>query len=746
MIKSKWFYDISSSITVFLVALPLCLGIALASNTSLISGILSGIVGGMVVGFISGSHVSVSGPSAALASIIVAQILVLGSFEAFLIALIIAGLIQIIMGLFKIGFISAFFPNSVIKGLLFSVGVIIVLKQLPHLVGLDLDYEGDMSFWQLDHENTFSEIIKMFSFFHTGCLIVGMSSLAFIVGWSKFTFSKKVKIPSALLVVLFGSFLGFCLPYINKWWFIDAEHLVQVPLVASLHDIKNFFTLPNFIHFNNPEVYIAGFTLALVASLETLLNLEAVDKIDPKGRKSPANRELIAQGIGNLVLGFIGGLPVTSAVIRSSVNINAKAQSKLSAILHGFFLLFFVTLFPILLNYIPLSCLAAILIVTGAKLANLSVIKQMWQEGFNQFLPFLITFLAIMFSDLLIGVMIGLATSIFFILKGNLKTPIKICSENHPAGERKRMILSNQVSFLNRASLNKAFDSITNGSHLVIDATETNYIDSDILDLIKDFKDSESQKRDIIISLIGFKDSYDIENFIQYEEHITPELQKNLTPLEILNIIKQGNERVIKGQKLRRDLNRQIQGTKEAQFPMAVVLSCIDSRVPVELIFDLGIGDAFSVRMAGNVISPKVLGSLEFSCAVAKAKLIVVMGHTKCGAVAAAIECLKNNQSIEEKTGCYNLGSIINDIQRVIDKPLINQSDAYVNEVVKYNVLQVINDIKNKSLVLDNLLKQNKIAIVGCIYDVSTGKVEFLDLATDKLFYSKKQEFLEMVN
>lgn len=722
--------DFFASITVFLIALPLCLGIALASNASLIAGLLSGIIGGIIVGILSGSHVSVSGPSAAIAAMVAIQISILGSFENFLAALVIAGAIQVVMGLLKIGFIGSFFPNSVIKGLLFSVGTIIILKQIPHLFGIDLDYEGDMSFLQPDHNNTFTELTKIFSNFHLPSVIIGIVCLSVLYFFNKYKLEKIVKLPAALIAVVIGILLSLILPQISKNLIIGSAHLVQVPLMENFN-LDLFFTFPNF-NFTNPDLYLASISLALVMSLETLLNLEAVDKIDKNGRKSPANRELIAQGIGNIVLGCVGGIPVTSAILRSSVNVNSNAKTKLSTIFHGLLLLVSVCFLPELLNKIPLSCLAGILIITGFRLADIKLFKQMYNQNSNQFLPFMITVLAILFSDLLIGILIGLVSSFFFILKSSFKEKLKVIEEEHHLSKRQRIVLGNQVTFLNRASLAYTLESFKNNAHIVIDATDTDYIDNDVLDLIKDFVNIESVKRNISVSLVGFKDSYNIDNIINYDEHITSEIQTIMKPKDVLETIKKGNDRLVRGQCLKRNLNRQIEGTKEGQYPIVAVLSCIDSRTPVELVFDLGIGDAFSIRMAGNIISPKVLGSLEFACAIAKAKLIVVMGHTKCGAVAAAIDCYKNNKLIEEETQCYNLGTIINDIQRVIKKESFNglsmqNHEELMDEVIKQNVIQTMEDIVNKSPILNQLIDEEKIDIVGCIYDVNTGKASFLN-------------------
>jgi carbonic anhydrase len=716
-------HDFSAGLTVFFIALPLCLGVALASNAPIIAGLLSGIVGGAVVGALSKSHTSISGPSAGLTAVIAFQITALGSFEAFLGAVFIAGIVQIMMGMARMGFVAEFFPNSVIKGLLAAIGIILVLKQLPHLVGFDADFEGDMAFLQPDHENTFSEIYKMLTNFHLGSMIVGLLSLCFLLAWDRISALKKSPIPSALVVVVLGMALSAAF---SGSLVIGAQHRVDVPIINGIFSLPGLFSFPDWAQINYNVVF-AGISIAMISSLETLLNLSAIDKIDPYQRKSPPNRELLAQGIGNMILGLIGGLPTTSAVVRSSVNINAKAQSKLSAIVHGLLLLISVLLLPNVINLIPLSCLAAILIVTGLKLASLKTIRSMWKLGLNQFLPFSLTLLAILFTDLLVGVLIGLAVSIFFILKSNFKHQTRLEIEHHLGYQLQRIILPSQVNFLNKAALARTLENIPQKSHVAIDASDTDYIDADVLDMIKDFESDSSLKRQITLSLLGFKSAYEVSDSINHIDYATFELQQNATPKQVLKLLKEGNQRVRQGRRIKRDLNRQILGTSAGQYPVAVILSCIDSRVPVELVFDLGIGDIFSVRMAGNVVSEKVLGSLEFATALAGAKLIVVMGHTKCGAVSAALDAYQGKLSDEAHT-CKHLGCIIDEIKNVAPKVVAGTDrELVLDGMIEKNVLQSIHHIRQKSSVIADLLAKGHIDMVGCIYDVTTGAAHFID-------------------
>lgn len=726
--------DLISALVVFLVALPLCLGIALASNAPLFSGILAGIVGGIVVGILSGSNTSVTGPAAGLTAVVAAKLQTLGSFEALLMAIILAGVIQIILSLFKMGFIAGFFPSSVIKGLLWAIGLILILKQIPHLLGHDADPMGDETFLQADHQNTFSELVQTLFKFHYGAALIGLFSIALLIVWDYFEGLKKSKVAAPILVIIFSVIISSFFSTYGKEWNLFPNHLVQVPVADSLLESLNFLMFPDLSVLNNMDVYTAAVTIALVASLETLLNLEALDKIDPLQRINPPNRELFAQGIGNIIAGSIGGLPLTSVIVRSSVNINSGARTKLSAICHGFLILVSVLLIPNWLNKIPLSALAAILVITGLKLANPHILMQMWREGKNQFLPFIITVSAILLTDLLIGILIGLGIAVCFILHSNIRRPIKKIKEKHATGQEVLHIeLPNQVSFFNRASLEMTLKNITPGGHVLIDATSTDYIDPDILDLINDFQKTANAHQ-VNISLVGFKDKYpQLEDRIQYVDFTTRELQAILTPEQVLEILKEGNLRFREGVRLTRNLERQLDVTSTGQFPMAVVLSCIDSRAPVELIFDLSIGDIFTVRIAGNVVSRKILGSIEYSCAVAGAKLVLVMGHTSCGAVRAAVDFLCKKKTAAELTGCVNLDSLVKEIQKSISSQecqnfntwAMPDQEAYLNDLSYKNVLHSMEKIRRDSPILDQLVKQRKIAIVGAIYNISNAEVSF---------------------
>jgi carbonic anhydrase/SulP family sulfate permease len=729
--------DITASIAVFLVALPLCLGIALASNAPLFAGLISGIVGGIVVGILSGSHKSVSGPAAGLTAIVAAQIALLGSFEAFLAAVVMAGVMQILMGTFRLGFIASFFPMSVIKGLLAAIGLILILKQIPHVFGHDADVEGEMSFEQPDHENTFTELLATLSDILPGAALIGIASVLLLVMWDKVKVLKKLPVPSALIVVFAGVAINLILRKMGHAWEVKASHLVQVPVAADVKAFLGFLQFPGVEHFSNPLVFKAAITVALVATLETLLNLEAVDKIDPDQRQSPPNRELVAQGVGNMLAGLIGGLPMTSVIVRSSVNINAGGKTKLSAILHGFMLIVCVMTMPHWLNEIPLSALAAILIVTGFKLASPKLFKEMWSEGIPQFLPFFITIAAIVLSDLLTGVLIGLCVSILFILHSNLRNPIRRVLEKHTAGDVLRIELASQVSFLNRAALEKVFYNVPRGGRVLIDARNTDFIDPDIRDLLSDLRDKTAPARGVEMSFIGMKDHNFIDDHVQFVDYTTREVQSGLTPQAVLEILQAGNQRFLAGERIERDYSRQITGTSSGQFPMAAVLGCIDSRAPAEVVFDLGLGDIFSARVAGNIATSELLGSLEYATAVVGSKLVVVLGHTSCGAVNAAVDLLVAAKKASEATPCANLDSLVTEIQQAINPATLKKPDqwapgekaAYTNEISRLNVLQTIQTIRKRSSTLNKLVEEGKIAIVGALYDVTSGEVSFFQTA-----------------
>lgn len=753
--------DLKSGLVVCLVALPLCLGIALASGEGvpLFAGLLAGIVGGLIVGPLSGSHTSVSGPAAGLTAVVAAQLVMLGSFQAFLLAVVVAGVIQLVLGFVKAGALSAFFPSSVIKGLLAAIGVILILKQIPHLVGDDNEAEGNLAFQsqpahptdeaagtlpgefpdaqapaaEQEKKNTFTELLAVFQgTWHEGALIIGIFSVAVLLIWDRVAILKNSVLPGPLVVVVFGVIINELFKRFSGP-VISGDHLVVIPEAGGVRELVGFLQLPDFSRILDPRVYLSGATIAVVASLETLLNLQAVDKLDKYGRVSPPSRELLAQGVGNVVSGFIGGLPITSVVIRGSVNVNSGSRTKFSAIFHGALLLLFVGFFPNLLNRIPLSALAAILIVTGFKLASPKLFKQMAKEGRYQFIPFIVTLLAIVLTDLLTGIIIGLCVAVLFILNSNLRRPVRRIVETHLGGEVMVIELSNQVTFLNRAALDRAFNNAPDNSDLVIDASDTDYIDPDVLILIREFRDKTGPARGVNVSLRGFRQRYNLQDEIRFADYATRELQDKITPQQALRILQEGNRRFRTGNRLSRDLIRQQDATAVGQNPFAAVLSCIDSRVPAELVLDLGIGDIFSVRVAGNVLGPATLGSLEYAVAVSGVKLVLVMGHTRCGAVSSTINLLCTQKSVKDVTGCDHLHSIVDEIDPSLDKDKCvlldtltqEQSDALVNEVVTRNIHRTVAEIESRSPAIRRAVEEGRVMVVGALYDVRTGGVDF---------------------
>jgi MFS superfamily sulfate permease-like transporter len=725
--------DLVAGLVVFLVALPLCLGIALASGAPLFSGIVAGVVGGVVVGALSGSHTSVSGPAAGLTAIVLAQISELGSFETFLLAVVLAGILQLAMGVLQAGSIAAFVPTSVIKGLLAAIGVILVLKQLPHVLGHDTDPEGELAFEQPDHENTFSELLAMVEDLHPGAALVGLASIALLVLWSRIPWLASSRVPAPLVVVLLGLGAQLLLAPLGGQWAIGDSHLVQVPSIHEAGGVAGLWLLPDFSAWNDPGVYTAAFTLAIVASLETLLNLQAIDKLDPQQRVSPGSRELCAQGVGNVISGLLGGLPVTSVVIRGSVNVYAGAKTKLAAIVHGVLLASTVLLLPGVLNRIPLSCLAAILLVTGFKLASPKLALRMWRAGRDQFIPFMATVLAIVFTDLLVGLGIGMMVAVGFILARHSRRTVRRILEKHLGGEVLHLVLPMQVTFLNQRAVTRALDEVPRGGHVLLDAQQTEYIDPDVLATIREYRDEIAPARGVLLSMVGFDEKHRLEDEIQFVDHSTRELQDKMTPAQVVDVLRQGNERFQAGRRLDRDLARQLGATARGQHPLAVVLSCIDSRTPAELVFDMGLGDIFSVRVAGNVLSPKVLGSMEYGTAVAGARLVVVMGHTRCGAVTAAVD-LWGAASTAAATGCQHLDPILSDIQRTVDREACElaatlppeRKAAFVDDVARRNVLDVVRRIVAESDTMRGLVEAGRIAVLGVLYDVGTGKMELM--------------------
>lgn len=494
--------DIPASIVVFLVALPLCLGIALASGAPLFSGVIAGIIGGIIVGLASGSHLSVSGPAAGLTVIVFNAIESLGSFGAFLLSLVIAGVMQITLGFLKAGLIGAFFPAAVIKGMLAAIGLILIIKQTPHATGYHASYEGDESYMQETAGSSFSELLGSLEGISPGATIVSVVALSILILWESPLLRRLLLvrlIPGPLIVVVWGVAYNLWSQQYLPDWAISNEHLVSLPELGSMSNFMAQLRLPDFSYFTDLKVYKIAATLAIIASLETLLSIEAVDKLDPHKRIAPTNRELKAQGLGNLISGMLGGLPITAVIVRSSANINAGGQTRISCIFHGVFLLISVLFFAGYLNMIPLSCLAAILLQTGYKLAKPAMFIEFYRKGWNQLLPFAITVIAILVTDLLQGIAIGMGAGIFFVLRANFHEAITLTQH----GQHYLLRLHKDVSFLNKALLRKHLSGIPNDSELLIDGIKALFIDQDILETIADFMHA-APDRNISVEIQGF--------------------------------------------------------------------------------------------------------------------------------------------------------------------------------------------------------------------------------------------------
>jgi len=514
--------DFASGLVVFLVALPLCLGIALASGAPLFAGIITGIIGGIVVGFLSQSHISVSGPAAGLTAIVFVAIADLG-YEAFLVAVILAGAMQLALGLIKAGTISNYFPSNVIEGMLAGIGVIIFIQQIPHALGANVEIGSGLAI--------FSSVFASFLDIQPGILIITVASLAVLIAWQSVPSLKKLKlVPGALVAVVLGILINATFILTGSPLAVDAAYLVNLPVPSSLDEVKEVFITPSFAAIGDPGVWVVAITITIVASIETLLCIEATERLDPLKRFVNTNVELKAQGIGNMISGVLGGLPMTSVVVRSSANVNAGAKSKMSAIIHGLLLLVCVASIPMLLNRIPMATLAAILLMIGYKLANPATIKHFWEKGKYQFIPFIATLLAVVFLDLLKGVALGMIISVIFILRGNIKRAYYFRKEQYKNGDIIHVDLAQEVSFLNKAAIKLTLTNLPRNCKVVINASDTVYIAHDVLDLIHEFKTVNAPEKGIEVLLLGFKEAYRLGNDI--DEHNQVFVEQNLLSQE----------------------------------------------------------------------------------------------------------------------------------------------------------------------------------------------------------------------
>lgn len=717
-------FDFIAAIVVFLVAIPLCLGIALASGTPLLSGIMSGIIGGIVVGCLSGSHVSVSGPAAGMAAVVLTCVAQLGDFNVFLLALFLAGILQVLLGVFRAGFVAEYIPSNVVQGLLCAIGILLIVKQLPlaftHSANLT-----ELKMLLLD----MTEGIEMNDLsFHinTGAMLISLISMVILVYFDKSRTSWIKAIPGPIVVVIMGVILNESFVFTNSPLAQTTPQLVYIPSHHSFNDLYANMSSPAWTAWSNPKVYVYAALLAIVASLETLLNVKAGEKLDKTRRCCSKDKELFAQGVGNMFAGLLGGIPITSVIARTSVNIETGAKTKFATILHGIFIVFAVMLIPKALNKIPLSSLAIILIYTGYKLSKPAIYRTIYRQGAERFIPFIVTIVSIVMLNLLAGITIGLAVSLFFILKSNSQVRMDIIKEIYPNGITSRLVLPQQTTFLNKASLVAELDSIPKNSQLIIDARYSDYIDKEIIEFINDFKESQAPHRQISLNLIGFKEGYKIHNFIDFINVTTYDVQSILEPQQVLNILREGNQRFLKDTRIHRSLKIDIQHTATTQHPIAVVLGCIDSRVPVETIFDMSFGDLFCIRIAGNVVNDDVLASVEFACHVIGVKLLVVLGHTRCGAIMAACDDVEQG----------HITQLLAKIKPAIAAETQTEScrngsnDEFVTNVTKLNIANTLQHIYQDSSILRLMIDQEEVGMVGAVYDVNTGEVEFKDFSS----------------
>lgn len=718
-------HDFISAIVVFLVAIPLCLGTALASGAPLFSGILSGIIGGIIVGILSGSQVSVSGPAAGMAAVVLAAITQLHDFNAFLLALVLAGGLQMLLGAFRAGFVAEYVPSNVVQGLLCAIGLLLIFKQLPLAFTLSPDLTA-LKLHLLDMEEGFSfkPLSDLTFHINSGALILSLVSLGVLIFFDK-THLKWLKVvPGPIVVVILGITLNSLFIYADSYLMQNSPQLVNIPNHGGFMDFLSQMQGPNWSAWSNPQVYLYAALLAIVASLETLLNIKASEKLDPLRRSSSKDKELLAQGVGNFISGLVGGIPITSVIVRTSVNIQTGARTKFSTIFHGCFILMAVMLIPHMLNKIPLCSLAIILIYTGYKLTKPAIYITIFRQGWDRFIPFVVTVIGIVTFNLLSGMLIGLLISLFYILKSNSQARLDIIKEFYPKGITNRLVLPQQTTFLNKASLVAELEAIPTDSQLIIDARYSDYIDKEITEFIKEFQREQAPHKHISLNLIGFKDYYDIHDHINFINVTTYDVQAILTPREVLAILKEGNQRFLNDTKIHRSLKSDIKHTATTQHPIAVVLGCIDSRVPVETIFDMGFGDLFCIRIAGNVVNEDILASIEYACHVIGAKLVVVLGHTRCGAIQAACDGVETGHITQLLA---KIKPAIAAQKHMADNHGPNDMIATVTEL---NIANTLLGIYQKSSILRRMTEECSIGLVGAIYDVNSGHVTFKDFSS----------------
>ncbi len=706
--------DLKAGLVVFLVALPLCLGIALASGAPLISGLIAGVVGGVVVSILGGSQLSVSGPAAGLTVIVLGAIQGLG-FEVFLAAVVVAGLIQIVLGLVRAGTLGHYIPNAVIEGMMAAIGTIIVFKQIPHALGDDLDPEGDLAFAQADQANTFTEILRALGDIHPGALLISGLSVLVLLWYASPRMARPVWLPAPLLIVVLGVGAQLLLGQLGGTWSLGGTHLVQVPQLTGGQALDSL-RFPSFGAVMHSQFWVTAVTLAVVASLETLLSVSAVDKLDPWRRRSLPNRELVAQGAANALSGLMGGLPVTAVIVRSATNVSAGGRTKTAAFVHGVLMLLCVLLLPGVLNHIPLASLAIILVAVGIKLAQPKLFVQMYRKGWDQFVIFLVTFLVILFTDLLVGIAAGLGVGVLFILRRSARS-LHLNIRRIEGGDDEPTVirLSDQVSFLQKETFLAELERIPMGSRVVLDATHTQFLDPDIRDIIYEFKE-QAPMRNIELELRGFG-------------HLDHQL------VTVTRFVRQSYDRLLRNNRMWADAKKQedaeyFAATENTQAPAYFFLTCCDSRIMVNALTGTDAGEVFIHRNIANQVvadDSSFTSSLQYAVEVLKVQHLIVCGHYRCGGVNAAMAGEGTGHLAHWLSGLHR---VYGDYRSELD---LLSPHARADRLVELNVLRQVGNLAQTEIVQQAWARGQKLELHGWVYDVGTGLLNDLKVDTTSL-------------
>lgn len=701
--------NISAGLVVFFVALPLCLGIALSQGAPLFSGLVSGIIGGIVVGLLGASQVSVSGPAAGLTVVVVGALAQLGSFQAFTLAVFLSGLLQLIFSAIRLGIVSKFIPSSVIKGMLAAIGIIIVLKQIPHLFGFDSDFMGDLEFIQPDGHNTFTELWVMVHYLNPTAVLISIVSVTIILVWDKKISPSHPllrNIPGSIIAVIVAVAINLLAAKVAWLRDLSANHLVQLPLNPSLGDFSRHFASLDFsLLWSKKEIWTIALTIAIIGSVETLLSLEAADKIDPQRRIANKNRELVAQGVGNMVSGLAGGLPITAVIVRTVTNVNSGGTHRLSAIWHGFLIVIAVFLIPQLLNSIPLAALASILAIVGYKLSSLAIFKAAWLSGREQFIPFAVTVAAVVLTDILIGVSIGVLFSIGFILVKNFRKGYFASMRN---GERV-IRLAEDISFIHRPGLSEELRTIPDDSTITISSSDTHRLNHDIAELIAEFRES-APLRGITL----------VERHMPY---IAPASKPLTERSNIHQRLLHGNRNWV-DENLARD-REYFDKLARGQAPKVLWIGCADSRVPPNEITQTQPGEIFIHRNVANLVvhtDLNMLSVLQYAVEVLKVKQVIVCGHYECGGVAAAMKNIDlglANKWLRNIKEVYAAHSV--ELEQVTDTP------GRERLLVELNVMEQVRNLA-KTSIIQKAWKKRQIEIHGWVIDLSTGYIKELPI------------------